>query len=186
MNLAYHDRIDRVAITNCDDGIDQRVQHHAAGVRLVAVGFDQPALSEPGGQLLRLRYIAVDASEALFALDDFLCAVESALGEQCRQHAVGRGLAGVKRLAHRAAILLHACSLGRCDAHRVGQPLPSEIEQPAAGDTCGNGSERARQMPTALVMTRRGAAAAHAGFETHRIGQHEVRACHRRALRHSK
>ncbi len=37
-------------------------------------------------------------------------------------------------------------------------------------------------MPAALVMTGRGAAAAHAGFKAHRVGQHQLLAADRRAL----
>ena len=55
--------------------------------------------------------------------------VEAALGQQRRQHAVGRGFAGVERLAHGAAVLLHAGGLRGRDAQRVSQPLRVELEQ---------------------------------------------------------
>ena len=118
--------------------------------------------------------VAVDARKALLAFDDLLRRIEAALGEQRRQHAVRGGLAGVQRLAHGAAVLLHAAGLGRGDAHRVGQLLRVEIEQLAAGDAGRDAAERAGEMPAALVMARRGAARAHAGLEARRIGQHEL------------
>ena len=79
----------------------------------------------------------------------------------------------MERLAHGAAVLLHAAGLRRGDAHRIGQPLRVEAEQLAAGDARRDAAERAGEMPAALVMARRGAAGAHAGLEAGRIGQHE-------------
>ena len=108
--------------------------------------------------------------------------IEAALGEQGRQHAVRGRLAGVQRLAHGAAVLLHAAGLGRGNPHRVGQPLRVEIEQLAAGDARRDRAERAGEMPAALVMAGRGAARAHAGLEAGRIGQHELLAADGRAL----
>ena len=126
--------------------------------------------------------VAVDAAEAFFALDDFLRAVESALGEQRGQHAVGGGLAGVKRLAHGAAVLLHAGGLGGGDAQRISQALLVELEQLAGGRACRDAAERAGQVPAAVVVARRRAAAAHARLETDGVGKHEVAPAHRRAL----
>ena len=100
--------------------------------------------AEAGGELVGLCDVAVDAGEALAALDDLLGAVEAALGEQCREHAVRCRLAGVERLAGGAAVLLHAAGLGRGDAHGVGQPLAVEPDQLAGGDAGGDAAERSR------------------------------------------
>jgi hypothetical protein len=81
-----------------------------------------------GIECFRHRDVAVDAGEALATLDDLLGAVEAALGEQRREHTVGRRLAGVERLAHGAAVLLHAGGLRRCDPHRVSHALRVELE----------------------------------------------------------
>ncbi len=50
-----------VAVAERDDGIDQRMQHHAAGIGLVAVALDQPAVAETGGQRVGRGHVAVDA-----------------------------------------------------------------------------------------------------------------------------
>ena len=76
-DLAHLDRIDPVAIAQRDHGVDQRMQHHAAGVGLMAVALDQPAVAEAGGQLVG-RGVAVDAREAALAFDDLLGRVEAA------------------------------------------------------------------------------------------------------------
>ena len=64
--------IDLVAVADRDHGVDQRMQHHAAGVRLVAVALDQPGSPRPCGQVLWLGGVAVDPRKALLALDDLL------------------------------------------------------------------------------------------------------------------
>ena len=58
--------------------------------------------------------------------------VEALLGQQRRQQAVRRRLAGVERLAHGAAVLLHAGRLRRGDAERIRHLLRIEAEQPPA------------------------------------------------------
>jgi len=149
------------------------MQHHAARIGLVAVALDEPAVSGILRQPLRLGDIAVDAAEPLLAFDDLLRTVEPALGQQRRQHAVRGGLPGVERLAHGAAVLLHATGLRCGDAQAKGEPLRIEAEELAGGGAGRDGAERAGQMPAALVMAGRGAPAAHAGLEARRIGTGE-------------
>ena len=76
--------------------------------------------------------------------------------------------------AHGAAVLLHAGRLGGGDPHRIGQPLRIEPDELAARDPGRDGAERAGQVPAALVVAGRAPAGAHAGFETDRIGQHQI------------
>ena len=66
-----------VSVADRDHRVDQRMQHHAAGVRLVAVALDQPAVAEALGQVLRLGGVAVDARKALLAFDDLLRRIRS-------------------------------------------------------------------------------------------------------------
>src|SRR3984957_4918080 len=124
---------------------------------LVAVGLDQPRAAEIGGQRLRRRDVAVDAGKAALALDDLLARVEAAFGEERCQHAILRRLAGVERLAHGAAVLLHAARLRRRDAERVRHPLRVEAEEAPARRARRDRPERAGEMPAALMVAGRAA-----------------------------
>src|SRR5262245_64500011 len=112
-----------------DHRIEDRMQNDAARIRLVAVAGNLPAPAESVEHQLGLRNIAVDASEAALAFNDLLRGVEALLGQERRQQSARGCAAGVERLAHGAAVLLHAGRLGRGDAERMGRLLCVEAEQ---------------------------------------------------------
>ncbi len=141
-DFTHRGRIDALSIADRDDGIDQRVQHDAARIGLMTVGLDQPAFAQAGGQAFGRCGVAVHTAESLAALDDLLGAVEAAFRQQRREHAVLRRFPGVERLAHGAAVLLHAGGLSGSNAHRVGELLRIEPDQLAARHGCRNGAER--------------------------------------------
>ena len=145
------------------------MQHHAAGIGLVAVARDLPARAEIGEHQLRRRDIAVDAREAALAFDDLLGAVEALLRQQPGEQPVRRRAAGMERLAHGAAVLLHPGRLRGGDAERMRHLLRVEPEQLRRSRTGGDGAERAGEMPAAVVMAGRRLPDAHAGLEARRI-----------------
>ncbi len=181
-DFAHRCRVDALATADGDNGIDQRVQDDAARVGLMAIGLDQPALAEAGDQAFRRRGVAVHAAESLLTLDDFLRAVETAFCQQRRQNAILGRFPGVERLAHGAAVLLHAGRLGGANAHRAGELLRIESDQLAGRHRCRNGAERAGEVPPAFVMAGRREAAANAGLEPRRIGKHQISPAHACAL----
>ena len=164
-DLAHRGGIDLVAVADRDHRVDQRMQHHAAGVGLVAVALDQPAVAQALGQMLRLRDVAVDAREALLAFDDLLRANRSR----------ARRAAPPARRSPRPCRRATTCTWCRGSAacRRPGsRRSPSRRSASARRDRAAcrrrrppRSAERAGEMPAALVMAGRGAAGAHAGLE---------------------
>jgi hypothetical protein len=163
-------RRERTPFTERDHGIEDRMQHHATGIRLVAVARDLPARTELVEHALRRGDVAVDAREAALALDDLLRTVEALLRQQCGKQAVRRGAAGMERFGHGAAVLLHAARLRCRNAKRVRHSLRIKTEQASARRAGGNGAECAGEMPAAVMMAGRCLPDPHARFEASGIG----------------
>jgi hypothetical protein len=61
----------------------------------------------------------------------------------------------MKRLRHRAAVLLHAGRLRGRETESIGHLLGVEPEKPSHGDARRNRAQGSGQMPAAVMMSRR-------------------------------
>ena len=108
--------------------IDQRVQHHAAGIRLVGHLRQLPALAPALDQLARIVTAAEHVEEAAQPLERPRRTLEAVGCEQCGGKPVARGEAGVEHARHAAEDFHQAGGLRRGDAEGMDELLLVQLE----------------------------------------------------------
>ena len=129
-------RAQPVRVAQLHAAVDGRMDHDAAGERLVRVERDLEALAELVGDLVPRALRRVGLRDPARRLDRLRGRREAVLRHQRRRQARARRGARMERLGHRAELLAHADRLRRRDAERhrraVGVERSSRAQAAAA------------------------------------------------------